>query len=250
MRSVRIQRYNVSRRRKGACGCFAILATLLVLVMGGLLLVTSGLLLSVLLQLFGVDRIGQTDSVFSDNPRISESVMTLQNPVPIQQVTVRVPGYTTYTITNSSAVNLQIGQNPGGINAVTAQIDEAGLLTLCNQYSDLCRGSGGTYRNVRFDLRPGGGIIYADVNMGIWQQVGIVLQLDSSSTRFSVAGVDINGVLYDAQSFPSEVSSLVDEIHQHGNTILAGMIVNAGGNALKLSYIEVDEQQVQVYLEQ
>jgi hypothetical protein len=242
MRQTHIHRYN--RRTNYAqwgCGC---------LIVGGFVALVGFLVLYAILpnltgaavQLAGADRLGETSSVFQ-NVSIPPTAV-VQNPTNPQQVTVDLGQYGGGTINlDQIASDFVTGSSESGLPIARASFTEADLMAICVQQSPVCQGGNDQYRNPAIDLRPGGAVIYADVNVGglAWQRVGVVTRLDNSRTLLQVAGIDINGGLYDYTTLPPEISTRVDEIATLGNNVLRQLAVQAGGTNYNLSEIIIDD---------
>jgi len=141
------------------------------------------------------------------------------------------------------------GSSSDGGQVAAVSFNEAQLMDLCYQRSDICRNTNPQYQNVRIDLRPGGAVVYANVNVpsvGIQQTAGVVLQLDASARQFQVAGVDVGGALYDTP--PGDLSALVSDIERTGNDILQQLTLQAGGSQYALSEVRIDDSTLTLIL--
>jgi hypothetical protein len=250
MREPHIRRYNPRRIRYTQWGCGCILA-------GGFTILLAFTLLYALwpaltgaaVQLAGVNRLGDTSSLFQ-NVAVPPTAV-VQNPTSPQQVTVDLGQYGSGTVNlDQIASDLVTGSSESGQPIARASFTEAQLLAICAQQSMICREGNNQYRSVALDLRPGGAVVYADVNVGglAWQRVGVVFQLDNTRTVLRVAGVDVNGGLYDYNTLPSELGASVDEIARLTNDILRRMAVQAGGERYTLSEIIIDDTILTVIL--
>lgn len=212
-------------------------------------LYTIGALTPVVLQLAGMRSLGSTDRLFDAvTPAPTVIIQGATNP---QRVTIDLGNYGQEALNvDPAAYTFVTGSSDGGAQVAVATFTEQGLLDICIQRSAVCSGQADRYRNVRFDLRPGGMVVYADVNAGIiWQRLGVVLRLDSSSRRFNVLGVDIDGVTFDPATLPPFLSqdvrdgiavAMVD-IEREGNAVLNELELQTGGQTYTLSQIVIDD---------
>ncbi|HLV37433.1 MAG TPA: hypothetical protein VKY59_20105 [Spirillospora sp.] len=243
MRQTHIRRYGrrQSNTLQWGCGC-ALLGGFMALLAFLALYLFLPLLPGMALQLSGANRIGTTGTLFEDVTVPPTAVV--QNATSPQQVTVNLGQYGRESITvDQQHYAFVTGSSDSGTRIARASFTEAGLLAICAQQSPICREGSSQYRNVVLDLRPGGAVIYADVNTGGlgWQRVGVVLQLDSSRTLLRVAGIDISGALYDHTALPGELAGAVDEIVHVINDVLRQLAVEAGGENYTLSEIIIDD---------
>ena len=81
--------------------------------------------------------------------------------------------------------------------------------------------------------------------IGIWQTAGIVLRLRGAA-QFEVAGVDVNGVLYEAP--PDNLGDIVSEVERIGNDVLRQLTLRAGGGNYTLSEVYIDEDKATLVL--
>ena len=244
-----IQRPNHKRRNPWpflACGCLGALAGT-VIVAGIVVLLLLPALPGLALQFSGFKTKGDTETVFQSAPPAAS--VAVQNAVEPQQVTVNMGTYGSQPITidpNQTQYEVAIGTSNTGTPLATVTFTEAGLLDMCHQRADICSNSSSEYRNARIDLRPGGGIIYADVyipEFGLWQPIGVVLHLDSSRRQFEVSGVDVGGVLYDLP--PSgTLRDRVLEVARVGNDILNQLTLDASGGRYALSEVQIDDNEL------
>ncbi|MDX1993094.1 MAG: hypothetical protein SF029_11925 [bacterium] len=243
MNAMQIQRPSASRRPPGwmiGGGCALVGSLLVVMLCAGLY--AFGILTPLILQVAGLDRIGDTNTVFNEAEIPPTPVV--ENAVNPPRVTLNLGEYGQETIdVNPADYTVSVGNTNAGTPIARASFTEAGLLQICNQRSTVCSGTDGRFRNASIDLRPGGAVVYADVNLtsGFWQRIGVVLQLDGSRTRFSVVGVDIDGVLYNPASAPGEIGGSIDEIERTGNDILQQVALETGGQSYTLTEVIIDD---------
>jgi hypothetical protein len=242
MSTRRISRYDPNRRRvQWGCGCTGLVAFLAVLLFAGLYAFWPALT-GLAFQLFGLNRVGETDAVFAGHtPPPTAVVLNASQP---QQVRVEMGQYGSQTLNvDQHTYSVVTGTTDSGARVAMASFSEDGLLALCAQHSPICRGDDDRFRNVSIDLRPGGAVIYVDASVGgmFSQRIGVVLRLDDTRTRFVVAGVDLNGGLYDYSALPAEIVSVVDEVERVGNDILRQLAVETGGESYMLSEVIIDD---------
>ncbi|MAS38088.1 MAG: hypothetical protein CL610_29095 [Anaerolineaceae bacterium] len=253
MRTTRIQRYTPTgrnhQRAQWGCGC-VLAGAFTVLLAFTLLYMFWPTLTGAALQVAGLDRIGDTGSVFA-NVTVPPTAV-VQNASSPQQVTVNLGQYGGGTVNvDQQHVDFVTGSTESGTRIARASFTEAGLIAICVQQSPICQGGNNQYRNVSLDLRPSGAVVYADVNAGgfMWQKVGVVLQLDSSRTYLNVSGIDINGGLYDYAMLPADLVGSVDEIARVTNDILRQLAVEAGGTQYVLTDIIIDDTTLTLILQ-
>jgi hypothetical protein len=204
-----------------------------------LLLLAPSLVPRVGLSVAGFEEVGNTGSIFSQAQPIP--TVQVQNPVQPAQVLVDVGELGTFNV-DASSLDAVVGDSPEGGQVGRVSFNESQLLDLCRQRSVVCAQGDGRVRNASIDLRPGGAVVNGDFyvpQLGLWQRAGIVLRLNSTTAQFDVAGVDVNGMLYNVP--PGELSESVNRIAQVGNEILNDVVVNAGGASLQLREIYADD---------
>ncbi len=200
------------------------------------------------LQVLGFRSAGQTEAAFAN--QVVRSTPVLNQAAPVSQIVLSLPQIGQQTIIPDGE-RLQID---AGVDAVTAQqtlraqTDEAGLLALCQQYSALCGEGDGQVRGVRFDLRPNGLIVYAEVfvsGLNVWQPVGIVFQ-QVVGQRLGVIGVDVGGMLL--VNPPAPYSELITQAEEAINQLIGSLGATAAGTAYTLQEIYLDDDQLTLIL--
>lgn len=242
---MQIERYRPGQgiqRQPTATGCLILIAVL-VLVVFFMGFVLFPHLPGFALLVAGFEPVGEVDTVFNEAPT-AIPMTELQNITAPDQIMVDVGSLGMQQFDGSStAYTVEIGMatDSGAAETMHVTIDEDGLLQLCNQYSDICGTTNSLVRNARFDLRPGGAVVNAEVfteQVG-WQAVGIVIQLDETD-RVDVVGVDIGGTLY---ALPDgQIGDMAAEIEQRANQALREATVQAGGGSFRLSDIIIDDR--------
>lgn len=222
-----------------ACGCLAVMAGI-----GMVLVVAVILLLPVLpglaLQFSGFEPQGNTEQVFADVPPVPP--VEVQNPVSPTQVVLNLGQFGQQELPQTLDYTVAVGSSAAGGQLATVTFTEAALMDLCYQRSDICSNTNPQYRNARLDLRPGGGVVYADVfiqQFGIWQPVGVVMRLDASKRQFAIAGVDVNGTLYTLP--PNDMSVQIGDIVTSANQVLQQLSLEASGGRYALSEVQLTD---------
>ncbi len=251
MRTMHIKRYNPrpTRYAQWGCGC-VLVGGFTALLAFTLLYAIWPALTGAAVQLAGADRLGETSSLFQ-NVSIPPTAV-VQNATSPQQVTIDLGQYGGGTVNlDQVASEIVTGSSETGAPIARASFTELQLLAICVQQSAICGEGNSQYRNVAVDLRPGGAVVYADVNVGglAWQRVGVVFQLDNTRTALRVAGIDVNGGLYDYSTLPAELAARVDEIDRLTNDVLRQMAIQAGGERYTLSEIIIDDTTLTVILQ-
>lgn len=247
---MRVERYAPARR--GPQGWLIALGCVVTFSLGAVLLCAgfyaTGRLVPLILSLGGVENLGDTDELFSEPVVPTPQVVNGTSP---SRVTVDLGEFGSQSIeVDPRDFTLQVGSSTSGSQLATATFTEVGLLQLCNQRSTVCTGSDGRYRNASIDLRPGGAVVYADINTGMfWQRIGVVFRLDAGRTSLNVAGVDIDGVTYNPDTLPGllppdvrqQISGSVDEIEAAANDVLQQLVIQSSGQSYRLTDIIVDD---------
>jgi hypothetical protein len=223
-------------------GCLASLALCFIVVVIGALIIIP-VLPTIGMRLMGFTAQGETQALFSEVTPVEP--VPLENPIEVSQATINLGAYGTQNLPpDPLTYTIEIG-SMGGSQAATVNFTEAGLMELCRNSSEICRNGDSRFRNVRLDLKPGGAIVYADValpDINISQNVGVVLRLDTPNARFTVAGVDVGGILY--QVPPSNMGELVSEVERVGNDVLRQLTLQAAGEHFTLTEVYIDETQL------
>ncbi|MEQ9030392.1 MAG: hypothetical protein RLP44_16895, partial [Aggregatilineales bacterium] len=142
------------------------------------------------------------------------------------------------------------GTTNTGNTLTTATFTEDGLRQLCFERSTICGGGDGNYRNAQIDLRPGGAVVYVDVNAGVfWQRIGIVMRLNTTRTRLSVIGVDIDGITYDPATLPpflpadarQAIVNALSEVEIVVNDLITQIVLRSGGETYTIIDLNVDD---------
>lgn len=101
-------------------------------------------------------------------------------------------------------------------------------------------------KNPWVDLKPGGAIIYADVNLELgWKRVGAVFTLETTGRQLSLAGVDLDGKLYSTPP-DGQIAQLVGQLESEANRALSDLTFLDPTGQLKLQVISLDENSVKL----
>lgn len=228
------------------CGCLALVMVCVGAAAAALLLLPA--LPGLALQIAGFQRQGSTAAVFA--AVTPPPIPAVQNAASPTQIVIELGSYGSETLAaNQYNYTVAVGSDTGGGQLATVSFSEADLLALCVQRSALCGAGNGQVRGARFDLRPGGAVVYADVlvpQLGAWQHLGIALRVDASGRQLQAAGVDIDGVLYAAP--PTELGSILRDAEAAANEALRQLALNAGGARFTLDQVRVDDSALTLIL--
>lgn len=221
-----------------ACGCLVGMLVMGFALVAVVLLMLLPALPDTVLQSAGFEPLGDTDAVFDSTSQPPPVLETVEEVPPA--VVIQAGSYGEQTVDNAGTYDMQVG-TINGQSALQMMFNEQDLLNLCQQYSEACSANGERIRNVRFDLRPGGMVVYGDVyiaQVNLWQTVGVVMRF-TADNRLAVSGVDINGQLYAAP--PNDIGGTITEIESIANDVLQQLTVQAGLETYALSSIYSDD---------
>jgi hypothetical protein len=245
-----LSRYNYARRRSPLSrviwlGCMGLMGSVCAVIA---LLAALALpsLPSLALQAAGFEASGSTEALFSAT---SPAPAPLEMPLNSNQISVRLGSLPPQTISTSSAsLRAAVGTDALSGQPVMAVVaDEAALASLCARLSAICGPDSPTVRRARFDLKPGGVIVYGEFfipQLNTWQPAGIVMQ--QRGIRLSIVGVDLNGTLY--TSAPPPFADLLQEIETVANQVISQAVISSGGNTFSLRDVYIDETQLELRL--
>ena len=126
------------------------------------------------------------------------------------------------------------------------EFDEAGVNAYLNDWFGEMMAQEARISKPWVDLKPGGAVIYADLDLEVGRQrVGAVFMLDASGRQFILAGVDISGQLY---STPPEgrIADLTSQLEAEGNRALDELIFIDPAGHLTIQTINLDEDQARI----
>jgi hypothetical protein len=194
----------------------------------------------VAMQSIGAAQKGTTQDLFT--AVTPQPTVEIFNAVQPPEAVISLGGNTETISGNTHSYSIVAGTDSSNQPTAAVTFDENGIYQeICSRAMELCDGSNGQYRLVQVDLRPGGAIMYADVNyQGFQQRVGAVTTLDASGRHFEVQGIDINGTLFSAPE--GEIAALAEEVEQKGNEALDEISLQAAGTDYSLSNIVITDE--------
>ncbi len=235
---MRVQRASRRNNSLGLCGCLA--ATLLLVVVLAIGAVVVFLRMpNIALLVAGFKPQGSTTQLFAgqaDTPPIQ-----VQNGISPQTAVVDLGTAGNQPLPSNS---VQTGTIDGSL-AATVSFTESDLMNLCRQRTTFCSDSNPQYRNVKVDLQPGGGVVYADVNvpeLGLAQTIGVVLRLDGTHRQFEIVGVDMGGTLYGLPS--GELGTRLQDVANKANALLQTASLNTDSGDYNLSDIHINANSI------
>ncbi len=259
MTGLPVQRYNY--RRSGGCsrvglgcGCFIGIVSITVFACAGLY--AAGILTPIIFQLLGAERIDETDALFSNGE--PPPTQEIDEPILPNVAVIDLGEFGRQTInTDADTIQVVTGSDDIGLPVAQMTISEAGLLALCRQRTDACAsGTEDAYRNVRFDLRSGGMVVYVDLRAGpVWQRVGLVMRVGGGG-QLDVIGVDVDGTTYNPQVLPSILpadlqASIVEgvaEIERVGRDLLTAAALDMGDRRYRIQTVATGDMVLTITL--
>lgn len=222
----------------GICGC--LVAALLIVVALGIGVVFVFLRTpSLALLVAGFKPQGSTAQVFAN--QANTPPVQLENPVSPPQAVVNLGSSGSQEL---PANHVQTGTINGSA-AATVSFSESDLMTLCVQRTTFCSNTNPQYRNVKVDLQPDGGVVYAEVTipeLGSAQTVGVALKLNATHRQFDVMGVDVGGTLYGLPT--GTLGQRVQDIAAKANELLQVASLEVGNGVYNLSDIHIDANSI------
>ena len=170
-------------------------------------------------------------------------------PQPLEEVVVDVWFLNqpeTFESSQVYAERLERGSLDDDQVAYYIEYDETGLNTYLETWFGAYVASQYPLRNPRIDLKPGGAVVYAEVNLEVgWQEVGAVFTLDESGRQFVLDGLDVGGRFY---SLPpdGEVANLASQLESQGNRALQDLTFIDPAGSLTVQSINLTEDSVQI----
>lgn len=219
---------------------------------------TLGLILWAALQAVAFQPRGETALYFENNIARAAPLNSVWPPVtsdraytpePLTSVTVDIWFLDTpeaFSAETIFAERLERGYTDTGQLAYYIEFNEAGLDQYLNYWFGAWAQETLPLRNTRAALKPGGLIIYAEVNLGVrWQKVGAVFNLDESGRQFTLVGVDLDGQLL-ASPPSGPIAEGVRILEENGNRALRELtIIDPDGN-LSIQQIVLTEDKAQI----
>lgn len=221
----------------GLCGCLTG-ALILVVVLGVGAVIVFLRMPSLALLAAGFTPQGSTVQVFAGQ---TAAPVVLDNPTTPTQALVNLGAS---GVQELPATVVQTGTIDGSA-AATVSFSETDLMNLCVQRTTFCSNTNPQYRNLRLDLQPGGGVVYADVNipeLGLAQTVGVALRLDGSRRQLEIAGLDMGGTLYGLPD--NQLGQQARDVAAKANELLQSASLNAGGGVYNLADIRIDHERI------
>jgi hypothetical protein len=144
------------------------------------------------------------------------------------------------------AERLERGEIENGETAYFIEFDEesanAHLMEWFGEYIE----QQSRLRNPWIDLKPGGAVIYADVDLEVgWKRVGAVLMVDDTGQQIQVVGVDIDGRLYSTPP-DGQIAELVQRVESEANRALQELTFLDPAGQLVIQEISVTENAAQI----
>jgi hypothetical protein len=145
-----------------------------------------------------------------------------------------------------SAERWERGETEAGSPAYFIEFDERSANVQLAQWFGETIAQQSRLRNPWIDLRPGGAVIYADVNLEIgWKRVGAVLMVDGSGRQMQLIGVDIDGRLYSTPP-DGQIAELIQRVESEANRALRELTFIDPAGELRIQVISVSEDQIQL----
>ena len=253
----RIQRYGRRPRRRAQWGCAGLIGGGFVLLFACVLLYVTGVVTPLVLGVLGVDRLGDTDELLTISVDTADQTrVTVVNPVVQAGASLDFGSYgQEYIQPGNQNITVRTGADEGGAAVADVTFNEAGLLALCARRTPICRGEDPRFRNPAVDLRPGGAVLFLDVQAGpVWQRVGLVLRL--SAATVAVVGVDVDGSTYDPATLPplipaetrAQIQAAVREIERIGAAVVGDFQVMTGGATYDLQGVSINADTLELLL--
>jgi hypothetical protein len=247
----------MSRRSSVVAGC---IATLLIL------FCITAVAIAVAFNTAGVRLAGRTNSYLTQatapptiawpTPTLASPLTAVSTPVPddaprsLDQIQIDLhvlPQPRTYTADQVFAERLERGETADGQTAYYIEYDEAGFNAYMQTWLAATNSrQANRLQNVWFDLKPGGVMIYADVDLVIgWQRLGALFMLDESGRQFSFQGVDIAGQLLSTAP-TGEIANAVNQLENSANEALRDLTFLDATGALTIQQITISETGAQI----
>jgi hypothetical protein len=152
----------------------------------------------------------------------------------------------TLTFDQVGAERLERGKTESGETAYYIEFDEdsanAHLMEWFGDYIE----QQSRLRDPWIDLKPGGAVVYADVDLEIgWQRVGAVLMVDGTGQQIQVVGVDVDGRLYSTPP-GGQIAELAKRVESEANRALRELAFLDPAGQLAIQKISVTEDRAQI----
>jgi hypothetical protein len=144
------------------------------------------------------------------------------------------------------AERLERGETVSGDTAYFIEFDEESAnVHLMQWFGDYIEQQS-RLRDPWIDLKPGGAVVYADVDLEVgWQRVGAVLMVDGTGRQIEVVGVDIDGRLYSTPP-DGQIAELVQRVESEANRALRELTFLDPAGELAIQTISVTEDRAQI----
>jgi hypothetical protein len=144
------------------------------------------------------------------------------------------------------AERLERGETESGETAYFIEFDEESANAHLMQWFGDYIEQQNRLRDPWIDLKPGGAVIYADVDLEVgWQRVGAVLMVDGTGQEIQVVGVDIDGRLYSTPP-NGQIAELVQRVESETNRALRELTFLDPAGQLAIQEISISENKAQI----
>ena len=145
-----------------------------------------------------------------------------------------------------SAEQVERGQTEAGSPVYFIEFDEESANAHLVQWFGENIQQQNRFRNPWVDLRSGGAVVYADVNLQIgWKRVGAVLMVDGSGRQVQLIGVDIDGRLFSAPP-DGQIAELIRRVESETNRVLRELTFVDPAGQLAVQAIDVTEDRIRI----
>jgi hypothetical protein len=153
---------------------------------------------------------------------------------------------TAFSAGDTFASRLERGRIEEDTLAYYIEFDQVGINSYLNRWFGGYVAQEPRLRNVSLDLKPGGAIVYAEVDLEVgWQGVGAVFMLDASGRQLILAGVDMDGRLYSTPP-DGQIARLVARLESESNRALRELAFVDPAGRLTVQRISLGEDLVQI----
>lgn|GEM_PF-2022214 len=236
---MQIERYQ-SSGRQGFSGCSCGLIT----IGGGIILAIMVVLIAPALPSLGLRLAGFQPIESPINLSTPEPIPIINSAQTTSQVILSAGSFGQRTINQSSAYTMQVGTDDNNRNTAQISMTEGGILTVCEQYTDLCTATGDRFRNVAVDLQNNQATISGEAfipNLNTWQSLSVIVSL-TDTHEIIVNGVEVNGTLFAIPD--SELGQQLRDIETNANQALRQLTLQSNGETYRLSDITITETQL------
>jgi len=144
------------------------------------------------------------------------------------------------------AQRLERGRTEDGALAYYIEFDEEGANAYLDHWFGVYVAQEARVRDPWIDLKPGGAVIYADVDLELgWQRVGAVFMLDNNGRQLVLVGVDVDGRLYSTPP-AGRIAELAAQLESEGNRALRELTFLDSAGRLTIQAISLSEDGAQI----